>query len=65
MYNTELRKNIYKWREENREKYNAYVNKKIHERLKNPLVKEKHLKKRMDNYYVKKEFEKFRNILLI
>lgn len=64
MYNTEIKKNIYKWRESNREKYNAYVNKKIHERLDDPIVKEKHLKKRMDNYYFKKELEKFRHILI-
>jgi hypothetical protein len=62
VYNEKIKEQHYKWRKANIEQYRDYVNKgckKFYEQHKEEL-NEKSLKR----YYLKKEFQVFRNILL-
>lgn len=52
----------YKWVQKNREKHNAYVADFMKGHYEK--TKEEKKKKSLANYYVKKEFTKFLNILL-
>jgi hypothetical protein len=59
MYKENNKKAIMKWRDANKEQYNAYLNK-----YKKEHYREKANNYRMKSYYVKREFEIFRKILL-
>jgi len=58
MYNEQVKKSIMKWRDNNKEEYNAYMREQVY--LKHS---DKIKEKRMKRYYLEKEFQTFRNIL--
>ena len=62
MYNEKKKIAIYKWRENNKESYNAYVAEQMKKQYEKD--KEKKLKKNAERYLVKMEFKKFLNILI-
>lgn len=65
MYNEKIKKNIYKWRENNKEEWNEYHNNKEKERYKKKkdIIKEKYDYQRfLNNTNVRIEFEYFRKI---
>jgi hypothetical protein len=59
MYNDKIKCCIYKWREENKDKYNDYMRDVVYVRH-----CEKIKAKRMNRYYLEKELKIFREILL-
>ena len=63
MYNEQVKKNIYKWRESHKEDYLDYHNAYRRDTwyVNNA---EKIKAKRMNKYYTEREFQIFRNILL-
>ena len=69
-YNESIKQSNYKWRENNREKFNEYMREyyKVNMLDRNKISYLKHNVKRREDrknkYYVEKEFKKFLNILL-
>lgn len=59
MYDEKMKIAVYKWRENNKEKYNDYMREVVYVRH-SEIIKEKRMKK----YYLEKELQRFRNILL-
>jgi len=62
MYTDKSKLSIYKWRENNKEAYNAY----IAEQMKKQYEKKKVaiIKKNTERYFVNQEFKKFLRILI-
>jgi hypothetical protein len=62
MYTDKSKTSIYKWRENNKQAYNAY----IAEQMKKQYEKKKEaiIKKNTERYFVNQEFKKFLKILI-
>jgi hypothetical protein len=59
MYNEKIKKSIMKWRENHKDEYNDYMREHIYVKY-SDKIKEKRMKK----YYLEKELQIFRNILI-
>jgi len=59
MYNEKIKKSIMKWRDNHKEEYNTYMREHIYSKYSDKIKT-----KRMAKYYLEKELQIFRNILL-
>jgi len=59
MYNEKIKQSIMKWRENHKQEYNTYMREQIYNKHSDKIKT-----KRMAKYYLEKELQIFRNILL-